>query len=120
MPYADIMLGWFSLMSALRNEKPDVVLFITEEAEAAGGLVPDISFVPVVRVAGSGITTCFYGNRIMKRLMKYPMRRLYRHAGSIIAVSRNTKGLLESIGVPEDKITVIYNGVGEEMLSKEA
>ena len=118
MPYADIMLGLFSLMSALRNEKPDTVLFITEEAEAAGGLVPHISFVPVVRVAGSGITTCFYGNRIMKRLMKYPMRRLYRHAASIIAVSRNTKGLLNSIGVPEGKITVIYNGVGEEMLSR--
>jgi phosphatidylinositol alpha-1,6-mannosyltransferase len=118
IPYADILLGLFSLMSALRNEKPDIVLFITEEAEAAGGLVPHVSFVPVVRVAGSGITTCFYGNRIMKRLMKYPMRRLYKNAGRIIAVSMNTKGLLKSIGVPEDKIAVIYNGVGEEMLSR--
>ncbi len=118
LPYADILLGWFFLMAELRNSKPDVVLFITEEAEASGGLLPDFSFVPVVRVAGSGITTCFYGNRIIKRLMKYPMRRLYKNAGRIIAVSRNTKGLLEGIGVPEDKITVIYNGVGGEMLSK--
>ncbi len=119
IPYADIMLGLFSLMSALRDEKPDIVLFITEEAEAAGGLLPRISFVPVVRVAGSGITTCFYGKRMMKRLMRYPMRRLYRYAASIIAVSRNTKGLLTGIGVPEDKITVIYNGVGEGMLSRQ-
>ena len=118
LPYADILLGLFSLMSALRKEKPDIVLFITEEAEAAGGLVPHISFVPVVRVAGSGITTCFYGNRIIKRLMKYPMRRLYGSVGRIIAVSLNTKGLIESVGVPEDKITVIYNGVGEEMLTR--
>ncbi len=117
IPYADIMLGLFSLMSALRKEGPDIVLFITEEAEAAGGLLPHISFVPVVRVAGSGITTCFYGKRMMKRLMRRPMRRLYRYAASIIAVSRNTKGLLTGIGVPEDKITVIYNGVGEGMMS---
>ena len=119
LPYADILLGWFFLMAELRNKKPDIVLFITEEAEAAGGLVRDISFVPVVRVAGSGITTCFYGNRMIKRLMKYPMKRLYKNAGRIIAVSRNTKGLLESVGVPGSRITVIYNGVGDELLSRE-
>lgn len=118
LPYAQILLGLFSLLSALRSERPDVVLFITEEAEAAGGLVPSLSFTPVVRVAGSGITTCFFGNKPTKRLMRYPMRRLYKNAGSIIAVSRNTKGLLESVGVPPDSVTVIYNGVGEEMLSR--
>jgi len=118
LPYAQILLGLFSLLSALRKERPDVVLFITEEAEAAGGLVPVISFTPVVRVAGSGITTCFYGKKLAKRLMKYPMMRLYKKAGGIVAVSRNTKGLLESVGVPGDSITVIYNGVGEEILSK--
>lgn len=118
LPYAQILLGLFSLLSALRRERPEVVLFITEEAEAAGGLVPVISFTPVVRVAGSGITTCFYGKKLAKRLMKYPMRRLYKKAGGIVAVSRNTKGLLESVGVPGGSITVIYNGVGEGMLSK--
>jgi len=118
LPFGQILLGLVSLLSALRAEKPDAVLFITEEAEAAGGLVPDISFTPVVRVAGSGITTCFYGKKPTKRLMKYPMRRLYKNAASIVAVSRNTKGLLESVGVPGDLITVIYNGVGGEMLSR--
>jgi phosphatidylinositol alpha-1,6-mannosyltransferase len=119
LPYSDILLGLFSLTSALRDEKPDIVLFITEEAEAAGGLLPAVSFLPVVRVAGSGITTCFYGKRLLKRLMRHPMMRLYKRARRIIAVSRNTKGLLEGIGVPGDKITVIYNGVGEEMLTSE-
>lgn len=118
LPFGQILLGLVSLLSALRAEKPDAVLFITEEAEAAGGLVPDIFFTSVVRVAGSGITTCFYGKKPTKRLMKYPMRRLYRNAASIVAVSRNTKGLLESVGVPGDLITVIYNGVGREMLSR--
>lgn len=118
LPFGQILLGLASLLSSLRAEKPDAILFITEEAEAAGGLVPDISFTPVVRVAGSGITTCFYGKKLTKRLMKYPMRRLYKNAASIVAVSRNTKGLLESIGVPGDLITVIYNGVGREMLSR--
>jgi len=119
LPYSDILLGLFSLKNALRDVRPDIVLFITEEAEAAGGLLPEISFVPVVRVAGSGITTCFYGKRLLKRLMRHPMMRLYKRAGRIIAVSRNTKGLLESIGVPGDIVTVIYNGVGEEMLTRE-
>jgi phosphatidylinositol alpha-1,6-mannosyltransferase len=118
LPFGQILLGLASLLSSLRAEKPGVVLFITEEAEAAGGLVPDISFTPVVRVAGSGITTCFYGKKLTKRLMKYPMKRLYKKAASIVAVSRNTKGLLESVGVPGDLITVIYNGVGGEMLSR--
>jgi len=118
LPFGQILLGLVSLLSALRTEKPDIVLFITEEAEAAGGLVPDISFTPVVRVAGSGITTCFYGKKPTKRLMRYPMRRLYKNAASIVAVSRNTKGLLESVGVPSGLITVIYNGVSGEMLSR--
>ncbi|MFI5322554.1 MAG: glycosyltransferase family 4 protein [Thermodesulfobacteriota bacterium] len=51
-------------------------------------------------------------NRFLKRMMRFPMRRLYRRAGVVIAVSRNTEELLESIGVPASKISVIYNGFG--------
>ncbi len=104
-------------MMTLLSENPAIVLFISEEAETAGGLLPFFPFKPVVRVAGSGITTCFYGDRLSKKLMRFPMKRLYDHSSLIIAVSNNTKELVESVGVPGNKIQVIYNGVEEEMLS---
>ncbi len=117
LPFADIILGWIYLLKTLSNHKPDVVLFITEEAEAAGGLLPSFSFKPIVRIAGSGITTCFYGNKLLKSLMRYPMKRLYNNASRVIAVSNNTKELVESVGVPGEKIEVIYNGVEDYLLS---
>jgi len=118
IPYADILLGRMHLSRAVDNVKPDAVLFITEEAEAAGGLLSSYPFTPIVRVAGSGITTCFLGSNPLKRLMRHPMRRLYKNSPLIIAVSESTKGLLREIGVPSEKIKVIYNGVEDEMLNK--
>lgn len=119
IPFAEVLLGWIYLVKTLMNEKPDTVLFITEEAEVVGGLLPFFSFRPVVRIAGSGITTCFYGNKITKRIMRFPMRRLYDKSRLIIAVSNSTKELIQSVGVPEEKIEVIYNGVQNCMLTKE-
>lgn len=118
IPYADILLGRMYLSRAVEAARPDAVLFITEEAEAAGGLMASYPFIPIVRVAGSGITTCFLGNNPLKRLMHYPMARLYKNSPLIIAVSESTKGLLREVGVPPEKIKVIYNGVDDEMLNK--
>ena len=118
VPFADILLGRSHLSRAVAAEKPDAVLFITEEAEAAGGLLSSYPFVPIARVAGSGITTCFLGNNPLKRLMRHPMARLYRSSPLVIAVSESTKGLLRDVGVPSEKIKVIYNGVEDEMLGK--
>jgi phosphatidylinositol alpha-1,6-mannosyltransferase len=47
------------------------------------------------------------------------MRRLYDKSQLIIAVSNSTKELIQSVGVPEEKIEVIYNGVQNCMLTKE-
>ena len=69
IPFADIALGQRHLTKTLSQEKPDAVLFITEEAEAAGGNLMSYKFSPLVRIAGSGITTCFYGNKFIKKLM---------------------------------------------------
>jgi len=118
VPFADILLGRVHLSRAVAAERPDAVLFITEEAEAAGGLLSSYPFVPIPRVAGSGITTCFLGNNPLKRLMRRPMARLYRSSPLVIAVSESTRGLLREAGVPAGKIKVIYNGVEDEMLSK--
>ncbi len=119
IPFSDIIMGWIYLSRTVTNEKPDAVLFITEEAEAAGGLLSSFSFKPIVRIAGSGITTCFYGNKLFKKLMRYPMKRLYDNSSRIIAVSNNTKELVESVGVPGEKIEVIYNGVEDYLLVEE-
>lgn len=119
IPLLEMILGWIYLLKTILSEKPDCVLFITEEAEVVGGLLPFYNFNAVVRIAGSGITTCFYGEKFSKRILQYPMKRLYNHARMIIAVSNNTKELVESVGVPEDKIEVVYNGVEDYMLTKE-
>lgn len=118
IPYADILLGRMHLSRTVEALDPDAVLFITEEAEAAGGLLSSYPFTPIARVAGSGITTCFLGNNPLKRLMRHPMARLYDNSPLIIAVSESTKGLLREVGVPSEKIKVIYNGVEDEMLNK--
>jgi len=119
IPLLEIILGWIYLLKALESENPDSVVFITEEAEVVGGLLPSYNFNPIVRIAGSGITTCFYGNNFFKRLMRFPMKRLYDNAAMVIAVSNNTKELVQSVGVPENKIEVVYNGVENYMLSEE-
>lgn len=118
IPLLETMLGWIYLFMTILNEKPDSILFITEEAEVVGGLLPSFNFNAIVRIAGSGITTCFYGNSFFKRLLRFPMKRLYDKARMIIAVSNNTKELVESVGVDQEKIEVVYNGVEDYMLSK--
>lgn len=118
IPFFEIIMGWVCLMLTLVRVKPDVVLFVTEEAETVGGLLPYYSFKPVARIAGSGITTCFHGKKITKRMMSFPMKRLYNNASLIIAVSESTRDLLTGVGVPDDKIKVIYNGVNQNWISE--
>jgi phosphatidylinositol alpha-1,6-mannosyltransferase len=119
VPFVGTILAWIYLFKTVITEKPDSVLFITEEAEVVGGLLPTFNFKAIVRIAGSGITTCFYGEKFFKRILQYPMMRLYNHARMIIAVSNNTKELVQSIGVPEEKTEVVYNGVEDYMLSRD-
>lgn len=119
IPFLQYLIGFLFLSKTILRYRPETVLFITEEAEVVGGLFPFFNFKPIVRVAGSGITTCFLDNKINKMLLRFPIRRLYRKAHRIVAVSNYTKELLRSINIPEEKITVIYNGVENQMLYKE-
>ena len=117
IPFLQQVIGFIFLNYHIFVSKPEAVLFITEEAESVGGLVSVFSrFRSVVRVAGSGIVTCFHGNSLNKRVLKYPMARLYEKSEKIVAVSNYTKSLLEGIGVDESKIRVIYNGVKSSLL----
>lgn len=117
IPFLQQIIGFFFLSYTLSVNKPDLVLFVTEEAESVGGLVSFFTrFRSVVRVAGSGIVTCFHGKALNKRILKYPMNTLYKKSEKIIAVSNYTKSLLTGIGVNEGKIRVIYNGVKSTFL----
>ncbi len=117
VPFLQQIVGFFFLYYHIFVNKPDVVLFITEEAESVGGLVSYfVRFKSVVRVAGSGIVTCFHGTGFNKRILKYPMSSLYKRSDRVIAVSNYTKSLLEGIGVDNQKIRVIYNGVKSSLL----
>ncbi len=111
--------GFLSLTKALSEIKPDVVIFITREAHSAGGLLPNMPFRAIVRVAGYEALRYLLGKKVSNRVLGIPMKRLYMKAYKIISPSLSTKELLEKAGIPMDKIDVIYNGVNSHMLSQE-
>ncbi len=119
IPFLLYLISSIFFYTSLKKIKPDIVLFITEEAEATGGIVSIFcEFTSIARVAGSGITTCFLGNKPFKKLLKYPIARLYKISKKIIAVSNYSKDLLLQIGINREKIIVINNGISEELISK--
>jgi phosphatidylinositol alpha-1,6-mannosyltransferase len=111
--------GFLSLTKALSEIKPDVVIFITREAHSVGGLLPNLPFRAIIRVAGYEALRYLLGKRISNRVLGIPMKRLYMKAYKIISPSLSTKELLEKAEIPRDKIDVIYNGVNDYMLSQE-
>ncbi|MCI0454086.1 MAG: glycosyltransferase family 4 protein [Candidatus Dadabacteria bacterium] len=111
--------GFLSLTKVLSEIKPDVVIFITREAHSAGGLLPNMPFRAIVRVAGYEALRYLLGKKVSNRVLGIPMKRLYMKAYKIISPSLSTKELLEKAGIPMDKIDVIYNGVNSHMLSQE-
>lgn len=111
--------GFFSLIKVLSDVNPDVVIFITREAHIVGGLLSNLPFRAIVRVAGYEAFRYLLGKRISNRILGLPMKRLYMKAYKIISPSLSTKELLEKAGIPGDKIDVIYNGVNNYMLSQE-
>ena len=91
---------------------------------------PDVLFVPahtvpwvrpkrtIVTVHGLEYEFCPEAYSWWERLyMRWSIKNSCRWASSIIAVSENTKrDLMKLYGVPEEKITVVYEGVGRREL----
>jgi glycosyltransferase involved in cell wall biosynthesis len=111
--------GFLSLTKALPEIKPDVVLFITREAHIVGGLLSNLPFRAIVRVAGYEAFRYLLGKRVSNRVFGILMKRLYMRAYKIISPSLSTKELLEKAEIPGNKIDIIYNGVSNYMLSQE-
>jgi phosphatidylinositol alpha-1,6-mannosyltransferase len=109
--------GVYSLYTAMRKYRPDVLLLITREGQTSGGLLRDYPSKVIVRVAGYEPYRYLLGKRLYNKLLGKPIRRLYMKASRVVSPSQSTRELLESAGIPKDKIEVIYNGVGNDMLS---
>lgn len=119
-PPATYIIGIIYLYNSINSFKPDLILFITEEAEAAGGLLSYFTKLEAVpRVAGSGIVTCFYSKKPSKWILKFPLQKLYKESVGIIAVSNFSKKLLLDIGVNSKKINIIKNGVSNKFIKSD-
>lgn len=112
--------GIYSLYTAMRKYRPDALLLITREGQTSGGLLRDYPSKVIVRVAGYEPYRYLLGKKVYNKLLGKPIKRLYMKASRIVSPSHSTRELLELAGVPRDKIEVIYNGVGNDMLSHKA
>ena len=109
------LLNTFPLAIYLRREKPDVVLSAMNHCNVVA-LIAKILSGAKTRAAISehntfsiaGKTLGFFKRMITPKLM----RLLYPKADTIIAVSKNVADdLAQSIGIPRERIEVIYNPV---------
>ena len=94
IPLLQYIQGFFHLKRSIREEKPDYILYLGEEAEIVGGLVNEVKLNQIVRIAGSGIKSILENKNPSKTYKKFLMKRLYKNSKYIIAVSNNTKNLL--------------------------
>jgi glycosyltransferase involved in cell wall biosynthesis len=110
-------VGMYSLYTAMRKYRPDALLLITREGQTSGGLLRDYPLKVIVRVAGYEPYRYLLGKKLYNKLLGKPIKRLYMKASRIVSPSHSTRELLELSGISSDKIEVIYNGVGNDMLS---
>ena len=84
-------VGFFSLSKALSQIKPDVVLFITRESHIVGGLLSNLPFRAIVRVAGYEAFRYLLGKRVSNKVFGILMKRLYMRAYKIIRDRKSTR-----------------------------
>lgn len=109
-------LGWYwALLKALKELQPSIVH--TRNLSALEGQIPCLLLRDVATVHGVHGRDVFDldGESVKYNLLRRLIRPL---VGAYTTVSRDLKEwLINSIGVPENKITQIYNGVDQTMFS---
>ncbi|MFZ6017750.1 MAG: glycosyltransferase family 4 protein [Nitrospirota bacterium] len=108
---AKILWEQFVLPSQLKKEKVDVVLSV-------GNIAPKISFCPSIVIIYDLISFLHPENfSLSERLaLRYLLHRTAKSADRIITVSESSRnGIMKWLGVPEDKISVIYGGYDENL-----
>ena len=121
IPLIQYFVGLLNLKDLVLKFKPDKILYLGEEAEIVGSLFNSKANNQIVRIAGSGIEAIIKSRNPIKIIPKYLLRRLYRNSSIIIAVSKNTKMLMEGYEkfFPKEKIRLVYNGIDADFISKE-
>ena len=121
IPLAQYIYGLFKIKKIIKSFKPEKIFYLGEEAEIIGGLLNEKEIDQVVRIAGSGIESIIKSNSIKKILPKFLLKRLYKNSQYIIAVSKNTKKLMEQENdfFSKEKIKLIYNGIDKDFLDKD-
>jgi len=113
IPIIQYILGLLKIKKILKSFKPEKIFFLGEEAELVGGLLNEKKIDQIIRIAGSGIESIIKNKALSKTLYKFLLKRLYKNSKYIIAVSRNTKRLMEEEEefFSKKKIKLIYNGI---------
>ncbi|MBT3475447.1 glycosyltransferase family 4 protein [bacterium] len=121
VPLAQYISGFFEIKEMIKTFKPDKIIFLGEEAELIGGLLNNKEIDQIVRIAGSGIQSIIKKKSIFKIISRFLLKRLYRNSKNIIAVSMNTKKLMESENefFSDNKIRLIYNGIDSSFVQRE-
>lgn len=110
--------GFFSLQHAISGIKADLVIMVTREAHAAGGLLNSFPFKVVAFVAGYEAIGFLNSKKLINKLIAIPMRRLYMRSSKIICPSYATKELFEQAGIDGSRVQVINHGMNCIMLSQ--
>ena len=121
IPVLQYIFGFIRIKSIIKNFKPQKILYLGEEAEIVGGLLNEKNIDQIVRVAGSGIESIIKKRTPLSQIAKFFLKRLYKNSKFIVAVSENTKKLMnqEKDFFSPEKIRLIYNGIDDDFINQE-
>jgi glycosyltransferase involved in cell wall biosynthesis len=107
-----IALSFFKLIKFLKKEKPDIVHTHLFGADFYGRLAARLAGVKIIVSTEHNLN---FAEGFLKKIAKSLSGRL---ADEVVAVSQAVKQyLIKKEGMPEKKISVIYNGVAEKKFS---
>ncbi|SHE67950.1 Glycosyltransferase involved in cell wall bisynthesis [Desulfofundulus australicus DSM 11792] len=119
-----VLLALPGLVRYLRQEKPAAMLSTLNHANIIALWAKRLAGVPtrvVVREANTVSLCSANASSLRGRLMPFLMRRFYPWADAVVAVSKGvTEDLIRTVGLPAEKVRVIYNPVVTEELFKKA
>ncbi len=98
-----------SLRKLIRQYRPDVLQIHNIKSRLYANVLRWTRTIP-----RAPMVDCYHGETWVDRkqlVYNWIDRRLFRKAKHIVAVSERQRQLLADIGVPHDRVTVIYNGI---------
>ncbi|NIP37783.1 MAG: glycosyltransferase family 4 protein [Candidatus Dadabacteria bacterium] len=110
--------GMFALKSEISRQKPDLMITVTREAHAGAGMLENLPCKSITRVAGYEAVGYLSSQKLFNKLVAYPMRNYYKKVSKIVCPSKATKELFLEANILESKLTVIYNGVNQNLISQ--